>query len=144
MKYYYITIDGILCIQLVIGFIACRMRSHFVRNDEIKMFNQSITSPVLGWRHMSLVVYQVTINSNIYISARLETTWLKGQTTKQITVPHVTGPLWREPQVSMDYIERVSISWCLDRISTIISSGAVISFALDNVIMISYLRCILY
>ena len=44
MKYCYITVDGILCIQLVIGFIACRMLSHFmyfVRNDEIKMFNQS-------------------------------------------------------------------------------------------------------
>ena len=33
-----------LCIQLVIGFIACRMLFHFmyfIRNDEIKMFNQS-------------------------------------------------------------------------------------------------------
>ena len=42
MKYCYIKVDGILCIQLVIGFIACRMLSHFmyfVRNDEIKMFN---------------------------------------------------------------------------------------------------------
>ena len=45
MKCCYITVDGILCIQLVIGFIACRMLSHFmyfVRNDEIKMFNQSL------------------------------------------------------------------------------------------------------
>ena len=43
MKCCYITVDGILCIQLVIGFIACCMLSHvmyFVRNDEIKMFNQ--------------------------------------------------------------------------------------------------------
>ena len=42
VKCCYITADGILCIQLVIGFIACRMLSHFmyfVRNDEIKMFN---------------------------------------------------------------------------------------------------------
>ena len=38
----YITVDGILCIQLVIGYIACRMLFHamyFVRNDDIKMFN---------------------------------------------------------------------------------------------------------
>ena len=45
MKCCYITVDGILCIHLVIGFIACRMQSHFmyfVRNDEIKMFNQSV------------------------------------------------------------------------------------------------------
>ena len=47
VKCCYITADGILCIQLVIGFIACRMLSHFmyfVRNDEIKMFNQSLIS----------------------------------------------------------------------------------------------------
>ena len=45
MKYCYTTVDWISCIQLVIGFIACRMLSHFmyiVRNNEIKMFNQSI------------------------------------------------------------------------------------------------------
>ena len=49
MKCCYITVDGILCIQLVIGFIACRMLSHimyFVRNGEIKMFNQSSMSGV--------------------------------------------------------------------------------------------------
>ena len=44
MKYCcYMAVDGILCIQLVIVFIACRMLSHFmyfVRNDEIKMFNK--------------------------------------------------------------------------------------------------------
>ena len=45
LKYCYITIDEIICIQRVIGFIACRTLSHFmyfVRNDEIKMFNQSV------------------------------------------------------------------------------------------------------
>ena len=39
MKCCYITVDGILCIQIVIGFVACRMLSHFmyfVRNDENK------------------------------------------------------------------------------------------------------------
>ena len=48
MKCCYITVDGILYIQLVIGFIACRMLSHFmyfVRNDEIKMFNQCDLAP---------------------------------------------------------------------------------------------------
>ena len=49
MKCCYITVDGILCIQLVIGFIAFRMLSHimyFVRNGEIKMFKQSPMSDV--------------------------------------------------------------------------------------------------
>ena len=42
MIYCYITVDGILCLQFIIGFIFCRMPSHFmyfVGNDEIKMFN---------------------------------------------------------------------------------------------------------
>ena len=59
VKCCYITADGILCIQLVIGFIACRMLSHFmyfVRNDEIKMFNQKIKlyeDPIKTDVHMS-------------------------------------------------------------------------------------------
>ena len=55
MKYCYITIDGILYIQLVIGFIACRMPSHFmylVRNGEIKMFNQSINQSFTGHKEI--------------------------------------------------------------------------------------------
>ena len=39
MKCCYMTVDGILWIQLVIGFTHFM---YFVRNDEIEMFNQSI------------------------------------------------------------------------------------------------------
>ena len=51
MKCCYITVVGILCIQLVISFIACRMLSHFmyfVRNHEIKIFNQSIINLIFS------------------------------------------------------------------------------------------------
>ena len=58
MKCCYITVDGILCIRLVIGFIACRMLSHFmyfVRNDEIKMFNQSLLIGPLGTNFIEIL-----------------------------------------------------------------------------------------
>ena len=51
----YITVDGILCLQLVIVFIACRMQSHFmyfVRNDEnkdVQSINSNVkTTTILG------------------------------------------------------------------------------------------------
>ena len=72
MKDCYITVGGILCIQLVIGFIACRMLSHFmyfVRNDEIKMFNQSINTHTRarGRRHILYLS-----NTNMTVLLHLE------------------------------------------------------------------------
>ena len=69
MIYCYITADGILCIQLVMGFIACGMLSHvmyFVRNDEIK--NPSLQ------KHYIFIRIEVNVLIS-YVKTLLYVTW---------------------------------------------------------------------